>query len=86
MDLGHQRYPMIRLALLSLSVWCEQGKMSRDWLSGVLYRDLMGYTFRRCFYAEYKAGRRLTPPVSNTGGQLPLWRIPIGLGIRDCDE
>jgi len=65
--------PMVRMALHSLAVWLEQQRPSKDWLAGVCYRDLMGYTFRRCFFAEYKAKRRLTPPISNTGGQLSLF-------------
>lgn len=67
-------FPMVRLALLSLGLWVASGKRSRDWLSGCLYRDLMGYTFRRCFYDEYKGNRRAHPPVSNTGVRsLPLF-------------
>jgi hypothetical protein len=56
----------VRLALLSLSVWVEQKKRSEEWLSGVLYRDLMGYPIRRCFHADYKA-TRCDPRVTNRG-------------------
>lgn len=56
----------VRLALLSLSVWVEQKRRSEDWLAGVLYRDLMGYSIRRCYHDEYKANRR-DPRVTNRG-------------------
>lgn len=54
--------PTVRLALLSLSVWTEQKKQSGAWLAGVLMRDYYGFSIRRCYYAEYKANRRLRPP------------------------
>lgn len=57
----------MRLALLSLAVWVEGGRQSKDWLTGVLYRDLMGFTLRRCYHDEYKANRVLTPLLANRG-------------------
>lgn len=68
-DLGGIGLPMVRMALHSLGVWVSQGKRSSEWLRGVLYRDLMGYTFRRCFFAAYKENRRLYPRVTNRGVQ-----------------
>ncbi len=65
--------PMVRMALHSLAVHLDLGVMSSQWLSDVLYRDLMGYSFRRCFFNAYKEARRLTPRVTNRGGQLPVW-------------
>jgi hypothetical protein len=67
------QFPMVRMALHSLAVHLDLGVMSSQWLSDVLYRDLMGYNFRRCFFNAYKESRRLTPRVTNRGGQLPLW-------------
>lgn len=52
----------VRLALLSLSVWTQQKKQSGAWLAGVLMRDMYGFSIRRCYYAEYKANRRTSPP------------------------
>jgi len=52
----------VRLALLSLSVWTGQKRPSKDWLTGVLLRDYYGFSIRRCYYAEYKANRRTSPP------------------------
>lgn len=54
--------PTVRLALLSLSVWTQQKKSSSSWLTGVLMRDMYGFSIRRCYYAEYKANRRMRPP------------------------
>jgi|SRR6185369_10636190 len=48
----------VRLALLSLCVWVESGKHTKDWLAGVLMRDYYGFPIRRCYFAEYKANRR----------------------------
>lgn len=48
----------LRLALLSLSVAVQSGRHSEAWLKDVIYRDLMGYSLRRCFYADYKGNRR----------------------------
>jgi hypothetical protein len=52
----------VRLALLSLSVWTQQKRQSSAWLAGVLMRDMYGFSIRRCYYADYKANRRLSPP------------------------
>ena len=54
--------PTVRLALLSVSVWVRAGGHTRDWLAGVLYRDMLRLPIRRCYYAEYKANRRVSPP------------------------
>jgi hypothetical protein len=56
----------MRLAFFSLCVWIEQKRLTKDWLAGVLYRDLMRYDIRRCYYADYKATRR-DPRVTNRG-------------------
>jgi hypothetical protein len=64
--LDELRVSTIRTALLSLSVWVEQGRHSKDWLRGVIYRDMMGYSLRRCYHFEYKANRR-DPRVTNRG-------------------
>jgi hypothetical protein len=64
-------FPMVRMALHSLAVHIDLGVGSAQWLSDVCYRDLMGHSFRRCFFNAYKEGRRLTPRVTNRGGQLP---------------
>jgi len=69
--------PMVRMALHSLSVQLDLGMTSKDWLSGVLYRDLMGYTFRRCFFDAYKVNRCLTPRITNRGGQTS----PLAAGV-----
>jgi hypothetical protein len=61
-DLRGLYLPTVRLALLSLSVWVVEKRRSRDWLAGVLMRDYYGFSIRRCYYAEYKANRRLRPP------------------------
>jgi hypothetical protein len=66
-------FPMVRMALHSLAVHVDMGVPSAQWLCDVLYRDLMGLSFRRCFFNAYKEGRRLTPRVTNRGGQLPVW-------------
>ena len=60
-------FPMVRMALHSLAVWIELGKEPRQWLRDVVYRDLMGYTFRRCFFDAYKETRRVYPRVTNRG-------------------
>lgn len=59
--------PFVRMALHSLAVWIDLGKPPRQWLRDVLYRDLMGYTFRRCFFDAYKETRRVYPRVTNRG-------------------
>jgi hypothetical protein len=60
------RFATVRTALLSLSVWVEQGHRSDAWLKGVIYRDLMGYSLRRCYHEAYKANRR-DPRITNRG-------------------
>lgn len=54
---------VLRLALLSLNCALLEGRSSKDWLHDVCFRDMMGYSFRRCFYVDYKGNRR-DPPVS----------------------
>jgi len=60
------QFTTLRSCFLSLSVWIETGRLSKDWLRGVIYRDMMGYTLRRCLSDEYKGGRR-NPRVTNRG-------------------
>ena len=66
MSLHGTNFISVRSALLSLSVWVESHRQSEAWLTGVIYRDMMGYTLRRCFHEEYKASRR-DPRVTNRG-------------------
>jgi hypothetical protein len=61
-------FNMLRLGLISLSVAVENGVTSEAWLRDVVYRDLMGYSFRRCFYDAYKGTRR-SPRVTNRGAR-----------------
>lgn len=74
--------PFVRMALHSLAVHIELGYSSKDWLAGVIYRDLMGYSFRRCYFAAYKETRRLYPRVTNRGVQVPLFDagLPVDTG------
>jgi hypothetical protein len=60
------RFATVRTALLSLSVWVEQGHRSDAWLKGVIYRDMMGFSLRRCYHEAYKANRR-DPRITNRG-------------------
>jgi len=78
-------FVFVRMALHSMSVYVQMGKSSREWLSGVVYRDLMGYTFRRCFFDAYKETRRLTPRITNRGGQTSLFAedLPLEKGNPD---
>lgn len=59
-------FRMLRSAYFSLGVWVGQHRQSSAWLTGVLYRDMMGYTFRRAFAEDYKAARH-DPRVTNRG-------------------
>lgn len=61
-------FDTVRLALLSLSVAVTEGRQSQDWLKDVCYRDLMGFTIRRCYYDAYKATRH-SPRVTNRGAR-----------------
>lgn len=60
------RFQSLRSCLLSLSVWVGEGRQSKDWLTGVIYRDMMGFTIRRCLSESYKA-HRATPLLANRG-------------------
>lgn len=66
---GH-RFDMVRSALLSLNHWWLEGGSSQTWLQHVLYCDMMGYSFRRCYFTGYKAHRR-DPRVTNRGVKPP---------------
>jgi len=65
-SLSGLQFTTLRSALLSLSVWVESKRQSSAWLTGVIYRDMMGFTTRRCFHDAYKANRR-DPRVTNRG-------------------
>lgn len=65
-SLAGLQFTTLRSCLLSLSVWVETARQSKDWLRGVIYRDMMGYTLRRCLSESYKAHRR-DPRVTNRG-------------------
>ena len=65
-DLEGLSFTMIRSALLSLNAHLLGGHTSSAWLTGVLYRDMMGYSWRRCYLDAYKANRR-DPRVTNRG-------------------
>lgn len=84
--LNGYEFPMIRFALHSLSAWISTHRRSQEWLSGVLYRDMMGYTYRRCFFEDYKENRRSTPRITNRGGQLPLFAAGLGLETGETDD
>jgi len=75
-----EAYPMIKLALHSLAVYLDLGYTSSQWLATVAEADRFGHSFRRCFHWDYKENRRLTPRITNRGGQLPL--EPAGLVIE----
>jgi hypothetical protein len=60
------QFKSLRSAYMSLNVWCLENRKSFDWLTGVLYRDMMGYSIRRCYFDAYKATRR-DPRVTNRG-------------------
>ncbi len=65
-DLHGMAFPTVRSCLLSLNAYCLGGGRSSAWLTSVLYRDMMGYTIRRCLHDDYKANRR-DPRVTNRG-------------------
>lgn len=65
-DLEGTEFRTIRSCLLSLNAWCLEARSSSAWLTEVVYRDMMGYTIRRCLHSEYKANRR-DPRVTNRG-------------------
>jgi hypothetical protein len=91
-DLAGLEFRTIRSCLLSLNAWCLETRSSSSWLTGVLYRDMMGYSLRRCLHDAYKANRR-DPRVTNRGvtasalalqsGETP--RTPV-LKQRDLRE
>lgn len=64
--LDNMAFPTLRSCLLSLNAFCLEGGTSAQWLTGVIYRDMMGYTIRRCLHDAYKAKRR-DPRVTNRG-------------------
>src|SRR6185369_1191250 len=84
--LNGYEFPMIRFALHSLSAWISTHRRSQEWLAGVMYRDMMGYTYRRCFFADYKETRRLTPRITNRGGQLPLLAAGLDYETGETDD
>jgi hypothetical protein len=59
-------FGVLRLALLSLNSAVLGGVTSDAWLKEVLYHEMMGQTYRRCFYSAYKGTRR-DPRVTNRG-------------------
>lgn len=55
-------YPIIVSALLGLQyAILSQRKTSRQWLEHAIIASRAGCGFRRCFYDDYKAQRRLPP-------------------------
>lgn len=70
-SLAGLKFVTLRSALLSLAVWVGDHRQSSAWLTGVIYRDMMGYSLRRCYLAEYKGTRR-DPRVTNRGVIPPL--------------
>lgn len=65
-ELRGLQFRSLRSCLLSLNCWVLEGRHSKDWLTGVVYRDMMGYKLRRCLSESYKATRR-DPRVTNRG-------------------
>lgn len=63
-------FGVLRLALLSLNSALLSGRTSDAWLKEVLYREMIGETYRRCFYNAYKGNRR-SPRVTNRGAITP---------------
>lgn len=64
--LDHAAFRSLRSCFLSLNACILGGGTSKQWLTGVIYRDMMGYTIRRCLSESYKAPRR-DPRVTNRG-------------------
>jgi hypothetical protein len=60
---------MVRLALHSLAVYLNLGWSTDEWQVEVLRSAHYGHGFRRCFFFDYKAGRRPYPRVTNRGVQ-----------------
>ena len=76
-DLAGLSFPTIRSCLLSLNAFCLEGGTSSAWLAGVLYRDMMGFTIRRCLHDAYKASRR-DPRVTNRGVRVEDYSAQSG--------
>jgi hypothetical protein len=51
---------------MSLNVWVLEDRKAIDWRQGVIYRDMMGFSIRRCYFDAYKETRR-DPRVTNRG-------------------
>ena len=63
-------YPgMMRFALHSLGVYLGLGWSSSQWLKSVLEAAHFGYSFRRCYFFDYKGNRGPYPRVTNRGVQ-----------------
>lgn len=60
------RFATLRSCFMSLNVSLIEGRSSKAWLTGVIYRDMMGFTIRHCLSETYKATRR-DPRVTNRG-------------------
>lgn len=64
---------MMSLAIASLGHYGRLGMKTRVWANHVIMASRAGYSFRRCFYFDYKAGRS-DPRVTNRGvmgGNVP---------------
>jgi len=59
----------------------QRGFKAKAWRDQVVLRSRAGKAWRECLMPLYKANRRATPPVSNTGGQ-PVDTVRTGRAHR----